>query len=143
MNKKNECCGVLTFNLHDGNFYIFSSKMVILATGGYGRAYFFVHISTHMHRRWRWHGIKSWSSLFKIWNSLNFIQLVYMELEFLLLKEQEGKVVISQTQMEKDLWKDMLQTQKDLASRDVVSRSMTTEIMEGRGCGPERKITYI
>ena len=27
---------------------------------------------------------------------------------------------------------------KDLASRDVVSRSMTTEIMEGRGCGPKK-----
>ena len=27
---------------------------------------------------------------------------------------------------------------KDLASRDAVSRSMTTEIMEGRGCGPRK-----
>ena len=27
---------------------------------------------------------------------------------------------------------------KDLAGRDVVSRSMTTEIMEGRGCGPKK-----
>ena len=30
---------------------------------------------------------------------------------------------------------------KDLASRDVVSRSMTNEIMEGRGCGPKRIIS--
>ena len=29
---------------------------------------------------------------------------------------------------------------KDLASRDVVSRSMTTEIIEGRGCGEKKKI---
>ena len=29
-------------------------------------------------------------------------------------------------------------TAKDLASRDVVSRSMTMEIREGRGCGPEK-----
>ena len=34
MNKKKECCGVITINLNDGNFYLFSSKMVILATGG-------------------------------------------------------------------------------------------------------------
>ena len=40
MNEKNECCGVLTFSLHDGKFYFFSAKMVILATGGFGRAYF-------------------------------------------------------------------------------------------------------
>ena len=40
MNKQNECIGVMTINLHDGKFYLFSSKMVILATGGYGRAYY-------------------------------------------------------------------------------------------------------
>ena len=28
---------------------------------------------------------------------------------------------------------------KDLAGRDVVSRSMTNEIMEGRGCGPKKR----
>merc|ERR1712213_173350 len=32
---------------------------------------------------------------------------------------------------------------KDLASRDVVSRSMTIEIMEGRGCGPEKDHCYL
>ena len=34
-------------------------------------------------------------------------------------------------------------TAKDLASRDVVSRSMTMEIMEGRGCGPEKDHIYL
>ena len=34
-------------------------------------------------------------------------------------------------------------TAKDLASRDVVSRSMTLEIREGRGCGPERDHIYL
>ncbi len=34
-------------------------------------------------------------------------------------------------------------TAKDLASRDVVSRSMTMEIREGRGCGPERDHIYL
>merc|ERR1719495_1591603 len=32
---------------------------------------------------------------------------------------------------------------KDLASRDVVSRSMTMEIREGRGCGPEKDHVYL
>uniref|UniRef100_A0A8C9B6X9 Succinate dehydrogenase [ubiquinone] flavoprotein subunit, mitochondrial n=1 Tax=Phocoena sinus TaxID=42100 RepID=A0A8C9B6X9_PHOSS len=32
---------------------------------------------------------------------------------------------------------------KDLASRDVVSRSMTLEIREGRGCGPEKDHVYL
>ena len=36
----NECKGVLTWNLHDGKLYCFNTKMTILATGGYGRAYF-------------------------------------------------------------------------------------------------------
>ncbi len=34
-------------------------------------------------------------------------------------------------------------TAKDLASRDVVSRSMTMEIREGRGCGPEADHIYL
>jgi succinate dehydrogenase/fumarate reductase flavoprotein subunit len=34
-------------------------------------------------------------------------------------------------------------TAKDLASRDVVSRSMTLEIREGRGCGPEKDHVYL
>ena len=34
-------------------------------------------------------------------------------------------------------------TAKDLASRDVVSRSMTTEIREGRGVGPEKDHCYL
>ena len=34
-------------------------------------------------------------------------------------------------------------TAKDLASRDVVSRSMTMEIREGRGCGPEKDHIYL
>ncbi len=34
-------------------------------------------------------------------------------------------------------------TAKDLASRDVVSRSMTIEIREGRGCGPEKDHVYL
>ena len=36
----------------------------------------------------------------------------------------------------------MLLTQKDLASRDVVARSMTIEINEGRGVGEEKEIIY-
>jgi succinate dehydrogenase (ubiquinone) flavoprotein subunit len=34
-------------------------------------------------------------------------------------------------------------TAKDLASRDVVSRSMNLEILEGRGCGPEKDHIYL
>ena len=32
---------------------------------------------------------------------------------------------------------------KDLASRDVVARSMFTEILEGRGCGPDADHVYL
>lgn len=34
-------------------------------------------------------------------------------------------------------------TAKDLASRDVVSRSMTLEILEGRGCGPDGEYIHL
>jgi succinate dehydrogenase/fumarate reductase flavoprotein subunit len=32
---------------------------------------------------------------------------------------------------------------KDLASRDVVSRAMSMEILEGRGCGPHKDHIYL
>ncbi len=40
MSDDGACQGVLCWKLDDGTFHVFSAKMVVLATGGYGRAYF-------------------------------------------------------------------------------------------------------
>jgi succinate dehydrogenase / fumarate reductase flavoprotein subunit len=44
-----ECKGLITWNLADGTIHRFSAKQVVLATGGYGRAFFFLHFSSHLY----------------------------------------------------------------------------------------------
>lgn len=89
-----ECKGVMAWNLDDGSLHCFRAHQVVLATGGYGRAYFSAtsaHTCTgdgggacaqgnHYH--------------YKIWNLFNSILLVYMAPVALLLKEPEVKVDI-------------------------------------------------
>ena len=50
------CRGVTAWKLDDGTLHRFSANLVILATGGYGRAYFSLHLRPHLHRRRRRHG---------------------------------------------------------------------------------------
>ena len=53
--------GVFAWKLDDGTMHVFNAKMVVLATGGYGRAYFSAHLRPHLHRRRRRHGRASGS----------------------------------------------------------------------------------
>jgi succinate dehydrogenase / fumarate reductase flavoprotein subunit len=55
---KTACAGVVAWNLDDGTIHRFSAKMVVLATGGYGRAYFSAR-RPHLHRRRQWHGARA------------------------------------------------------------------------------------
>ena len=51
MTEDGACTGVLCWNLEDGSMHLFNAKMVVLATGGYGRAYFSATVGPHLHRR--------------------------------------------------------------------------------------------
>ena len=50
------CTGVTAWKLDDGTMHRFRAQLVILATGGYGRAYFIGHQRPHLHRRRQRHG---------------------------------------------------------------------------------------
>ena len=137
MNNKNECCGVLTINLHDGKFYQFSSKMIILATGGYGRAYF---SCTSAHTCTGDGGGMVLRAGLPL-QDMEFTQFhptgIY-GVGVLITEGARGEGGYLTNSEGERFMERYAPNAKDLASRDVVSRSMTTEIMEGRGCGEKK-----
>ncbi len=137
MNEKKECCGVLTINLHDGKFYSFSSKMVILATGGYGRAYY---SCTSAHTCTGDGGGMVLRAGLPL-QDMEFTQFhptgIY-GVGVLITEGARGEGGYLTNSAGERFMERYAPSAKDLASRDVVSRSMTTEIIEGRGCGEKK-----
>ncbi len=137
MDDKKNCCGVIAWSLHDGKLYFFSSKMVILATGGYGRAYF---SCTSAHTCTGDGGGMILRAGLPL-QDMEFTQFhptgIYGA-GVLITEGARGEGGYLTNKDGERFMERYAPNAKDLASRDVVSRSMTTEIMEGRGCGPKR-----
>lgn len=136
------CVGVMAYNQEDGTLHRFKAKNTVIATGGYGRAYFSctsAHTCTG-------DGYAMVSRAGLPLQDLEFVQFhptgIYGS-GCLITEGSRGEGGYLLNKNGERFMERYAPTAKDLASRDVVSRSMTMEIREGRGVGPENDHIYL
>jgi succinate dehydrogenase (ubiquinone) flavoprotein subunit len=131
-----ECRGIMAYNMADGTIHRMKALQTVIATGGYGRAYF---SCTSAHTCTGDGGGMVARAGIPI-EDPEFIQFhptgIYGS-GCLMTEGCRGEGGILRNKNGERFMERYAPTAKDLASRDVVSRSMTMEIIEGRGVGPE------
>jgi succinate dehydrogenase / fumarate reductase flavoprotein subunit len=137
MDEEGACRGVLALDMSTGTLHLFRAQGVVLATGGYGRAYF---SATSAHTCTGDGGgmvLRAGLAL----QDMEFVQFhptgIYGA-GCLITEGVRGEGGILRNVNGERFMERYAPSVKDLAPRDMVSRSMTIEIREGRGCGPDK-----
>ena len=142
MDADGRCRGVVCIKMDDGTIHRFRGALTILATGGYGRAYFSATSAHTCTGDGNAMALRAGLPL----EDMEFVQFhptgIYGS-GCLITEGARGEGGYVTNGLGERFMERYAPSAKDLASRDVVSRAMTIEIREGRGVGKNKDHIYL